>query len=88
MCVPLLFFQLPHTQASPTPLQIFMSTMSKYVAYTRTADDEEDFFDKYIFSGVNFIGGDAIFPEPFTIRGSHYTGLIVTNGYYTMDSFP
>lgn len=86
--IPLLLFQLLYTQANPVASQIFMSTMSKYVAYTRTADDEKDFFDTHIFSGVNFVGGDAIFPEPFTIRGTHYTGLLVTNGYYIMDSFP
>lgn len=65
-----------------------MSTMSKYIAYTRTASDEEDFFDTYIFPDVSIVGADAIFPEPFTIRGNNYTSMIVTNGYYIMDSFP
>ena len=65
-----------------------MSTMSKYVAYTRTADDEENFFDTYIFPGVSIVDAKATFPEPFTIRGNHYTSLIVTNGLYLMDFFP
>lgn len=62
--------------------------MSKYIAYTRTVDDEEDFYETYIFPGVSHVGADVLFPEPFTIRGNHYTSLIVTNGYYLWDSFP
>lgn len=65
-----------------------MSTMSKYIAYTRTVDDEEDFFDRYIFANASIVGADAVFPDPFTVHGSHHTKLIVTNGYYIMDSFP
>lgn len=86
--VPVLFFPLSDTYIDPPSFQIFMSTMSKYIAYTRTANDEEDFFDTYIFPDVNIVGADAIFPEPFTIRGNNYTSMIVTNGYYIMDSFP
>lgn len=66
-----------------------MSTMSKYVAYTRTVDDKEDFFDTYIFSGATHSpDGFAIFAQPLTVRGNHYTSLIVTNGLYIMNSFP
>lgn len=86
--VPVLFFPLSDTYIYPPSFQIFMSTMSKDIAYTRTANDEEDFFDTYIFPDVNIVGADAIFPEPFTIRGNNYTSMIVTNGYYIMDSFP
>lgn len=87
-CVSLLFPQRRNTQANPDSLQIFVSTMSKYIAYTRTADEEEDFFDTYIFSGSSIIGAVAVFAEPFKIRGNQYTMLIVTDGYYIMDSFP
>lgn len=62
--------------------------MSAYIAYTRTADDEGDFFDTYIFPGVNFVGPIAYFPEPFTIRGNNDTRLLVTDGQNYMDSFP
>ncbi|KAG8166254.1 hypothetical protein KVR01_004806 [Diaporthe batatas] len=67
---------------------VLMSTMSAYIAYTRTANHEEDFFDKYIFPDVNFLGPIAHFPEPFTIRGNNHTSLLVTDGQYYMDSFP
>lgn len=64
--------------------------MSQYIAYARTADAEDDFFDTYIFAGTGFdaASGDIVFPEPLTIRGNNYTSLLVTNGYSLMDSFP
>lgn len=66
-----------------------MSTMSKYVAYTRTLDDQEDFFNTYIFDdAVRSPDGFAIFAHPLTVRGNHHTSLIVTNGLYIMDHFP
>ncbi|POS77678.1 hypothetical protein DHEL01_v203933 [Diaporthe helianthi] len=67
---------------------VLSSTMSDYIAYTRTTDDEEDFFDTYIYPGVSFLGPIAKFPEPFTIRGNQYTSLLVTDGQYYMDAFP
>lgn len=65
-----------------------MSTMSQYIAYTRTADIP-DFFDDVIFANsTRNAQNNRIFSEPYTMHGDDFTSILVTNGLDLMDSFP
>lgn len=65
-----------------------MSTMSQYIAYTRTADIP-DFFDDVIFANsTRDPGNNRIFSDPYTMHGDDFTSILVTNGLDLMDSFP
>lgn len=65
-----------------------MSTMSKYVAYTRTTDIA-NFFDDFIFANSVKDGGNwRTFSDAFSMHGNNYTSILVTNGLDLSDSFP
>lgn len=65
-----------------------MSTMSKYVAYTRTADIP-NFFDDYIFTNSVRDGRNwRSFSDAYSMHGNDYTSILVTDGLDLSDSFP
>ncbi|KAI1875127.1 uncharacterized protein JN550_002556 [Neoarthrinium moseri] len=67
---------------------ISMSSMSSLIAYARTADAKEDFFEKYIFPGSTLNGINRVYEDNMVIKGDEYTKLLVVSGVDIMGSFP
>lgn len=68
---------------------ILTSSLSAIVAYTRTVNEEGDYFDRYIHPGTTraaFV--DRVFPNSPSIRGNEHTKLMVLTGPDIMDCFP
>lgn len=65
-----------------------MSSMSSLVAYTRSINNEEDFFAQYIFPGSTRNGAERAYPVAPDMKGNSNTKLMVVNGVDIMDSFP
>ena len=73
---------------------LVMSSMSQLIAYARSLDDEEDFFEKMIFPGsVKEIGEDGLgirrtHPVTPVMKGDERTKLLVVNGDDIMSFYP
>jgi len=67
---------------------VVMSSMSSLVAYTRSIDNEEDYFSQYIFPGSTRNGAERAYPVAPDMKGNSNTKLMVVNGVDIMDSFP
>lgn len=68
-------------------LGVVMSTMSSLIAYERTLDDGEDFFETHVFSGSWNIGIHREYPA-IAMKGDRTMKLMVVNGVDVMKSFP
>lgn len=64
-----------------------MSTMSSLIAYARTLDEKEDFFEKYVFPGSWSIGMHREYPA-IEMKGNKITKLMVVSGVDVMNYFP
>jgi len=67
---------------------IITSSMSSLIAFARTVDDPGDFFETSIFPGSSKSGLNRGYPEPYTVKGSFNTKLMVVNGVDIMEAFP
>ena len=68
---------------------ILAISLSDIVSYARTADEDDDYYEKYIRLGTTkakFV--DRVFPDPPSVRGNEHTKLIVLTGPDIMDCFP
>jgi hypothetical protein len=68
-------------------LGIVMSTMSSLIAYARTAHEEKDFFETYVFPGSWNIGIHREYPA-MSMKGNNATKLMVVSGVDVMNFFP
>jgi len=70
---------------------IMLSTFSCLVAFARSLEHEEDFFEKHIFPNTTTIGPmdtHRMFPGGAEIRGDEETRLLVQSGPVVMNWFP
>ena len=67
---------------------IITSSMSSLIAYARSVDDKQDFFDTYVFPGSDRAGFNRGYPDSPAMRGNNVTKLMVVSGADIMDSFP
>jgi hypothetical protein len=67
---------------------IIMSSMSSLIAFARTVDEEEDFFETHVFPGSIHQDTGRLYPQSPKITGDNFTMLMVTNGTDIMESFP
>ncbi|TVY82666.1 hypothetical protein LSUE1_G002011 [Lachnellula suecica] len=67
---------------------VITSSFSSLIAYARTVDDPDDFFETYIFPNSSKSGLNRNYPEPMTVKGNSYTKLMVVNGVDIMEAFP
>ncbi|TVY26153.1 hypothetical protein LHYA1_G005379 [Lachnellula hyalina] len=67
---------------------IITSSFSSLIAYARTVDDTDDFFETSIFPGSSKSGLDRGYSEPNTVKGSLNTKLMVVDGTDIMEAFP
>jgi hypothetical protein len=67
---------------------IITSSMSSLIAYARSVDDEEDFFETYIFPGSGRDGFHREYSDSPAIKGNNVTKLMVLSGPDIMESFP
>lgn len=68
---------------------IMTSSLSAVVAYARTVEEGDDYFDKYIHPGTTrgeFV--ERVFPDSPSMRGNERTKLMVLTGADIMDCFP
>jgi hypothetical protein len=69
-------------------LGIISSSMSTLIAYARTVDEEEDFFETYIFPGSSKSGLNRGYPVSPSMMGNADTKLMVVSGVDILDAFP
>jgi len=69
-------------------LGIITSSMSSLIAYARTVDNEEDFFETYVFPGSGKIGLVRNYPASPSMMGDADTKLMVVNSVDILDAFP
>lgn len=69
-------------------LGIITSSMSTLIAYARTVDDEEDFFETYVFPGSSKNGLNRGYPHSPSMMGNADTKLMVVSGVDILDAFP
>ncbi|TVY87983.1 hypothetical protein LAWI1_G007859 [Lachnellula willkommii] len=67
---------------------VITSSFSSLIAYARTVNDSDDFFESSIFPGSSKSGLDRGYTEPNTVKGSFNTKLMVINGPDIMEAFP
>lgn len=67
---------------------LYISTMSSAVAYQRTMDDPEDFYETYVYPESVKWGLERSYKEPVMMKGNTHTSVIVVNGQDIMDAFP
>ncbi|RDL30805.1 uncharacterized protein BP5553_10150 [Venustampulla echinocandica] len=67
---------------------IITSSMSSLIAYARTVDEREDYFETSIFPDSSREGLNRGYTDNISIKGNQYTKLMVVNGVDIMDSFP
>ncbi|KAG0651274.1 hypothetical protein D0Z07_1860 [Hyphodiscus hymeniophilus] len=67
---------------------IITSSMSSLIAYARSVNDKEDFFDTYVFPGSERSGFNRAYPESPSMKGNNVTKLMVLSGPDIMESFP
>ncbi|KAH8680508.1 hypothetical protein BX600DRAFT_444567 [Xylariales sp. PMI_506] len=73
---------------APYWMGISMSSMSSLIAYARTVDEPEDFFEKHIYPDSIRSGINRIYAENMVVRGNKHTKLLVVSGVDIMESFP
>ncbi|KAG9237060.1 hypothetical protein BJ875DRAFT_350158, partial [Amylocarpus encephaloides] len=69
-------------------LGLVMSSMSSLIAYARSVDEKDDYFETFIFPGSSKNGLDRGYPDHLSMKGNRRTKLMVVNGVDIMDSFP
>jgi hypothetical protein len=69
-------------------LGILTSSMSSLIAYARSVDDMDDYFETYVFPGSSKVGLNRGYPESPTMKGNGETKLIAVSGVDLMDAFP
>ena len=71
-------------------LGIITSTLSSLVAYARSVEDEDDFFETYIFPGSVRTEKplERWYPDSPSMKGNNFTKLMVLTGPDVMASFP
>lgn len=74
--------------AAKFQMGIITSSMSTLIAYARTVDDEDDFFETYIFPGSARSELDREYPVSPAMMGNAETKLMVVSGTDILDAFP
>jgi hypothetical protein len=69
-------------------LGIITSSMSTLIAYARTVDNDEDYFETYVFPGSSKSGLNRAYPASPSMMGNAETKLMVVNGVDILDAFP
>jgi hypothetical protein len=69
-------------------LGILTSSMSSLIAYARSVDDIEDYFETHVFPGSSKSGLNRGYPGSPIMKGNMETKLIAVSGVDIMDAFP
>ncbi|KAG4033655.1 hypothetical protein MFRU_004g01590 [Monilinia fructicola] len=71
-------------------LGVWMSTFSQTIAYARTAEDEDDFWETYITPGSRRAGSARVWDDVPSLKGDETTKILVVNtgDISNMDSYP
>ncbi|QSZ36620.1 hypothetical protein DSL72_006500 [Monilinia vaccinii-corymbosi] len=71
-------------------LGVWMSTFSQTIAYARTAEDEDDFWETYITPGSRRAGSARVWDHVPALKGDDTTKILVVNtgDISNMDSYP